>query len=101
MKVYTDTKTYTNSSNGDLLYEGKYAIPKDPSNTLYQEYLDRVDQGKAITNEYTAPSYSWKVSRIREYPSLDECVHALLDGGQSLTDLQAARAAVKLKYPKE
>jgi len=38
--------------------------------------------------------------RLAEYPSLQDCIHALLDGGDTLTDLQAARQAVKDKYPK-
>ena len=42
----------------------------------------------------------WKVNRQAEYPSLQDCIHALLDGGDTLTDLQAARQAVKDKYPK-
>ena len=39
--------------------------------------------------------------RLAEYPSLQDCIHALLDGGDILTDLQALRQAVKDKYPKE
>ena len=39
-------------------------------------------------------------NRQAEYPSLQDCIHALLDGGDTLTDLQAARQAVKDKYPK-
>ena len=42
----------------------------------------------------------WLYSRQGEYPSLQDCIHALLDGGDTLTDLQAARQAVKDKYPK-
>ena len=42
----------------------------------------------------------WKVNRLADYPSLQDCIHALLDGGDTLTDLQAARQAVKNKYPK-
>ena len=37
--------------------------------------------------------------RKSEYPSIEDCVHALLDGGDTLTDLQALRQAVKDKYP--
>jgi hypothetical protein len=48
--------------------------------------------------EITVPD--WKVNRKKEYPSLQDCIHALLDGGDTLTDLQAARQAVKDKYPK-
>jgi hypothetical protein len=48
--------------------------------------------------EITVPD--WKVNRKKEYPSLQDCIHALLDGGDTLTDLQTARQAVKDKYPK-
>ena len=48
--------------------------------------------------ELTVPD--WKLNRLEEYPSLQDCIHALLDGGDTLTDLQAARQAVKDKYPK-
>ena len=43
---------------------------------------------------------AWERNRQAEYPSLIDCIHALLDGGDTLTDLQAARQVVKDKYPK-
>jgi hypothetical protein len=49
--------------------------------------------------ELTVPD--WKLNRQAEYPSLQDCIHALLDGEDTLTDLQALRQAVKDKYPKE
>ena len=48
--------------------------------------------------EYDAKD--WERNRQSEYPSLLDCIHALLDGGDTLTDLQTARQAVKDKYPK-
>ena len=48
--------------------------------------------------EYDAEE--WKRNRQAEYPSHDDCIHALLDGGDTLTDLQAKRTATKNKYPK-
>jgi hypothetical protein len=36
-----------------------------------------------------------------EYPTHEDCIHALLDGGDTLTELQAKRTAIKNKYPKE
>ena len=42
----------------------------------------------------------WKRNRQKEYPSHEDCIHALLDGGDTLTDLQAKRTATKNKYPK-
>ena len=48
--------------------------------------------------EYDA--LAWKRNRQAEYPSTLDCIHALLDGGDTLTDLQAQRQAVKDAYPK-
>jgi hypothetical protein len=46
--------------------------------------------------EYDAEE--WKRNRQAEY---EDCIHALLDGGDTLTELQAKRTAIKNKYPKE
>ena len=51
-----------------------------------------------VQAEYDAEE--WKRNRQTEYPSQEDCIHALLDGGDTLTDLQAKRTAVKNKYPK-
>ena len=48
--------------------------------------------------EYDAKD--WERNRQAEYPSLEDCIHALLDGGDTLTDLQAARQLVKDNNPK-
>ena len=48
--------------------------------------------------EYDAKD--WERNRQAEYPSLEDCIHALLDGGDTLTDLQAARQVVKDNNPK-
>ena len=37
-------------------------------------------------------------NRLKEYPDLQECIHAILD--DDLTALQAKRKLVKEKYPK-
>ena len=42
----------------------------------------------------------WERNRLEQYPSLQDCIHALLDGGETLTDLQSARQLVKDTYPK-
>ena len=44
-------------------------------------------------------SQEYARNRQAEYPSIEECVHAMLDDG--LAALQEKRAAVKAKYPKE
>ena len=46
--------------------------------------------------EYDAKEYQRK--RQVEYPSLEDCIHAILD--DDLENLQAKRQAVKEKYPK-
>ena len=48
--------------------------------------------------EYDAAAYAR--SREAAYPSIQDCIHALLDGGDTLTDLQALRTAVKSANPK-
>ena len=48
--------------------------------------------------EYDALAYAR--SREAAYPNLQDCIHALLDGGDTLTDLQALRTAVKSANPK-
>ena len=46
--------------------------------------------------EYDAQAYAR--NRKPEYPTIEECVHAILD--DDLTALQVKRQAVKDKYPK-
>jgi len=41
---------------------------------------------------------AYKNKRLAEYPTIEECVHAILDN--DLEALQAKRTAVKEKYPK-
>ena len=48
--------------------------------------------------EYDAEE--WKRNRQAEYPTHEDCIHALLDGGDTLTELQEKRQTVKTKYPK-
>ena len=48
--------------------------------------------------EYDAEE--WKRNRQAEYPTHEDCIHALLDGGDTLTELQEKRQSVKTKYPK-
>ena len=51
---------------------------------------------KRLQDEYNALAYSRK--REAEYPSIQECIHAILD--DDLVALQEKRQAVKTKYPK-
>jgi len=67
----------------------------NPTNITNEDILAKQVELKA---EYDA--LEWKRNRQAEYPNAIECVHALLDGGDTLTDLQAQRTAIKDKYPK-
>jgi len=52
-----------------------------------------------VQAEYDAEQ--WKRNRQAEYPSIEDCIHALLDGGETLENLQSLRQTIKTKYPKE
>jgi len=52
-----------------------------------------------VQAEYDAEQ--WKRDRQAEYPSIQDCIHALLDGGETLENLQTLRQTIKNKYPKE
>ena len=51
---------------------------------------------KELQADYDAKQY--QRDRLKEYPSIQECIHAILD--DDLEALQAKRTAVKAKYPK-
>jgi hypothetical protein len=68
--------------------EGTTPIPKADIETKMIE----------VQAEYDAEE--WKRNRQAEYPTHEDCIHALLDGGDTLTELQAKRTATKNKYPK-
>tara|TARA_R100001530_G_scaffold105603_1_gene73721 strand:- start:913 stop:1161 length:249 start_codon:yes stop_codon:yes gene_type:complete len=74
-----------------------------------------VQTGEKITRSYTQEekdniataqadekkafdALDYKAKRMSEYPTIEECVHAILD--DDLTALQAKRKAVKEKYKK-
>ena len=63
--------------------------------------ISKADIEAKITElEIEYNSEEWKRNRQAEYPSHEDCIHALLDGGDTLTELQEKRQAVKNKYPK-
>jgi hypothetical protein len=59
-------------------------------------WAEVVSAGDTLDAEYDAQEYARK--REVEYPSIQECIHAILD--DDLTALQEKRQAVKTKYPK-
>ena len=63
-----------------------------------EEYTEKINNLAAILDDEA--QNGWLKNRIQQYPSIEDCIHALLDGGDTLTDLQAARQLVKDNNPK-
>ena len=74
---------------GDVL-EWHDTKQSQPSQSEIDEEIVRLQA------EYDAQEYAR--NRQAEYPSIEECVHAILD--DQLDALQVKRQAVKAKYPK-
>ena len=83
--------------------EAQKPINKDVNGVVSEitdeEYTEKINILAAILDDEA--QNGWLKNRLEEYPSLQDCIHALLDGGDTLTDLQELRQAVKNKYPKE
>jgi vacuolar-type H+-ATPase subunit H len=77
-------------------YESAYDEAVAKGNYKTRKQVDDANE-KARQDAYD--NASWDVKRKREYPSIAECVHAILDG--KLEALQAKRKIVKTRYPKE
>jgi hypothetical protein len=57
-------------------------------------------EAKMVELQTAHDAEEWKRNRQSEYPTHEDCIHALLDGGDTLTELQEKRQTVKTKYPK-
>ena len=79
----------TFSMEGDEIVSWKSDKPQPTDAEIDAEII-------RLQAEYDVQAYSR--NRQAEYPSVQECVHAILD--DTLDALQAKRASVKLKYPK-
>ena len=93
--VTEEDKTYANlivhpkiSNSSGVLIDNPHTKPTE------QECTDGV---AALQADYDAQAYAR--NRLTEYPTIQECVHAILD--DDLDALQVLRQAVKDKYPKE
>ena len=62
-----------------------------------QEEKDAIADAQAEAKK-NFDALDYKAKRISEYPTIEECIHAILD--DDLEALQAKRTAVKNKYPK-
>ena len=65
----------------------------NPKKITVEQIIDKIPEVETAHN-----ALAWKRAREAEYPSIEECVHAILD--DVLEALQAKRAEVKTKYPK-
>ena len=88
LKINPDAKVTIKADGEIVWHEGTTPIPVADIEAKMTE----------LQAEYDAEE--WKRNRQAEYPSMDDCIHALLDGGDTLTELQAKRTATKNKYPK-
>ena len=59
------------------------------------------EKPKPTQEQLDAIELTYIQKRKREYPAWEDVLHALIDGGDTLADLQAKRTAIKNKYPKE
>ena len=89
-KINPDAELVVKDNNIDTIewHNGTTPIPKADIEAKMNE----------LQAEYDAEE--WKRNRQAEYPSHNDCIHALLDGGDTLTELQEKRQEIKAKYPK-
>ena len=95
--TWTDSssKVYANLILAPVMNnEAGEEIANPYSKPTEQECTDGV---AALQADYDAQAYAR--NRLTEYPTIQECVHAILD--DDLAALQVKRQAVKDKYPKE
>ena len=62
----------------------------------YEDVVKRKGHESTLKLEWDAKEYARK--RQTEYPTIEECVHAILD--DDLDELQEKRAEVKAKHPR-
>jgi hypothetical protein len=82
------------------------SVSADDINTIVWENgtspIPKADiEAKMVEVQAEYDAEEWKRNRQAEYPNHNDCIHALLDGGDTLTNLQTKRTAIKEKYPKE
>ena len=81
-----------NDGNGDYIKSWNVSGLTEPTAEQLTTYEDEANAEEALNTVYN--------NRRSEYPNENDCIHALLDGGDTLTELQAKRQEVKSKFPK-
>jgi len=70
---------------------------EETTRSYTQQEKDNIAAAQAETKK-NFDALDYKTKRKSEFPTIEECVHAILD--DDLEALQAKRTAVKEKYPK-
>ena len=94
-KVYLDELNnfvLRNDGSGDYIKSWNVSGLTEPTDEQLETYEDAANAEEALNTILG--------NRLNEYPNHNDCIHALLDGGDTLTELQAKRQATKLKFPK-
>jgi len=68
--------------------------------TIQTQPTDSAIAAKIIELQAAHDALAYARARQEAYPSIQECIHAILDGGTTLDELQALRTAVKAANPK-
>ena len=97
----------------DKIIKSIFAINSTAQFTFIKEDIDNIEwldgttpiaktdiETKQAKLQTVYDNKKYQRDRVSEYPNLQEAIHALLDGGDTLTELQAKRTAIKTKYPK-
>ncbi len=95
-KVYLDELNnfvLRNDGSGDYIKSWNVSGLTEPTDEQLETYEDAANAEEALNTILG--------NRLNEYPNHNDCIHALLDGGDTLTELQAKRQEVKSKFPKE
>ncbi len=96
---YTDNanQIYANLRLADKIGVGGVMVDNPVTELPSEEVLNA--KLKELQDTFDAVNNDVLVARRKEYPSIQECVHAILD--DDLENLQILRQAVKNKFPKE
>ena len=89
------TKTHPNAVSVTEIGGVYTALDKDGNSVAINQSLAD-EEALRIKEEWDASAYAR--NRKAEYPSIEECVHAILD--DDLEALQVKRAEIKARYPK-
>ena len=87
-KIYANLKLTEKFSIDGELADNPHSLPNE------EEVNDKLTE---LQTNFDA--LEWKRNRMSEYPTIEECVHAILD--DDLENLQILRQVVKDKFPKE